>query len=469
MKVRFRMYRQGLGDCFLLSFGADKHAKHMLVDCGVILGTANAEQMMSDVVKHIAKTTDGHLDFVVATHEHWDHISGFVQAQSQFNDIELGETWFAWTEAPGDDQADRMRAERAERKARLQLAMTALAAAGLDAPADLTRSLLQFFGEGAVGVAGGKTTADALKYLHGRKAKSRYLEPGTSFSLPGVAGVRVYVLGPPRDEGMIRKGRPSKRDPETYAEPAAALSVQSAFLAAMRGAPAAGAAENDLIFPFDALYRIPVDEAKNRQDDFFRRRYGFDDADTPAAPKWRRIDGDWLALAGELAIQLDNDTNNTSLVLAIELEPGGDVILLPADAQVGNWLSWQDMTFRVRDGDDSRTVTTKDLLARTVLYKVGHHASHNATLRQLGLERMTHEGLIACIPVDESMAETKKWTMPFPPLYDRLRERCSGRVLRIDNGVPDAGQLRRLSTPERDEFAKRTDQKDLYIDVMVGA
>ena len=25
-------------------------------------------------------------------------------------------------------------------------------------------------------------------------------------------------------------------------------------------------------------------------------------------------------------------------------------------------------------------MTTKDLLARTVLYKVGHHGSHNATL-----------------------------------------------------------------------------------------
>jgi hypothetical protein len=33
-------------------------------------------------------------------------------------------------------------------------------------------------------------------------------------------------------------------------------------------------------------------------------------------------------------------------------------------------------------------VKAEDLLERTVLYKVGHHASHNATLRQKGLELM---------------------------------------------------------------------------------
>jgi uncharacterized protein YfiM (DUF2279 family) len=42
--------------------------------------------------------------------------------------------------------------------------------------------------------------------------------------------------------------------------------------------------------------------------------------------------------------------DNTSLVLAIELADG-DVLLFAADAQVGNWLSWQDLTWSV----DGRT------------------------------------------------------------------------------------------------------------------
>ena len=36
-------------------------------------------------------------------------------------------------------------------------------------------------------------------------------------------------------------------------------------------------------------------------------------------------------------------TNNTSLVLAIERIADGKVLLFPADAQEGNWLSWHDV------------------------------------------------------------------------------------------------------------------------------
>src|SRR5207302_1593020 len=96
---------------------------------------------------------------------------------------------------------------------------------------------------------------------------------------------------------------------------------------------------------------------------------------------WRRIDEDWLGASGEVALQLDSDTNNTSLVLAIEVAEDGGVILLTGDAQVGNWLSWSEVAFYVPSSKGgTRTVTADDLLARTVLYKVGHHGSHNATL-----------------------------------------------------------------------------------------
>ena len=67
-------------------------------------------------------------------------------------------------------------------------------------------------------------------------------------------------------------------------------------------------------------------------------------------------------------------TNNSSLVLAIELVASGKVLLFAADAQTGNWSSWAGVNW------DDHTVHTDDLLARTVFYKVGHHASHNATL-----------------------------------------------------------------------------------------
>jgi len=47
-------------------------------------------------------------------------------------------------------------------------------------------------------------------------------------------------------------------------------------------------------------------------------------------------------LTSELALNLDSDTNNTSLVLAFRAGRAGQRqgAAVAADAQVGNWLSW---------------------------------------------------------------------------------------------------------------------------------
>ncbi|TIM05499.1 hypothetical protein [Mesorhizobium sp.] len=48
-----------------------------------------------------------------------------------------------------------------------------------------------------------------------------------------------------------------------------------------------------------------------------------------------------MALFGRaLALDMNDATNNASLVLAFELGKGGNVLLFAADAQRGNWLSW---------------------------------------------------------------------------------------------------------------------------------
>ena len=85
MTVKVRMYRQGLGDCFLISLPREKEASfHVLIDCGVILGTPRAAAKMQAVVQNIHDTTGGKIDLLVATHEHWDHLSGFLQARELF-------------------------------------------------------------------------------------------------------------------------------------------------------------------------------------------------------------------------------------------------------------------------------------------------------------------------------------------------------------------------------------------------
>ena len=75
-----RMYRQGLGDCFLLTFPRDGPALYMLIDCGVLFGTEDQDERMQRGRGEYRRDDRGHIDILVATHEHWDHLSGFVQA-----------------------------------------------------------------------------------------------------------------------------------------------------------------------------------------------------------------------------------------------------------------------------------------------------------------------------------------------------------------------------------------------------
>lgn len=253
-----------------------------------------------------------------------------------------------------------------------------------------------------------------------------------------MTAARVFILGPPRDEEILTRSSPS-RATDAYGESRLALDEESAFHAAALAAEAdvlnADDSElRDLSQPFDRMYRVPMGVAE--QDCFFQEHYFKDDGD------WRRIDGDWLAYACDLALRLDSDTNNASLALAIELVPSGKVLLFPADAQAASWVSWHDYAWE--DGDESDcALTAADLLRRTVLYKVGHHGSHNATLREGGLELMESPELVAFVPVDEEEARSPRdgcphgWNMPFPPLVARLIQKARGRVVRADTGLPE--------------------------------
>ena len=108
-RVSVRMYRQGLGDCFLLTFSRESGAPYrMLIDCGVVLGTSDPTTIMKQVVSDIATVTGGHIDLLVATHQHWDHLSGFTQAAAEFDGLTIGQVWLAWTEDPTDPLADKV-------------------------------------------------------------------------------------------------------------------------------------------------------------------------------------------------------------------------------------------------------------------------------------------------------------------------------------------------------------------------
>lgn len=419
-RVRIRMYRQGLGDCFLLTFDPDGTPTHVLIDCGVILGTPDAASGMRKVAEDIAETTGGRLDILIATHEHWDHLSGFLQAKAAFQALDVGAVWMGWTEDPADPVARGLVRTRNQALAGLRLGMTRLQMAGDSETAGEIEGLLGFFG------ASGATTADALEVVRGLHRRPTYVRPEDP-PREIAAGVKAYVLGPPTDLKLLRKSTPSAG--QSYG-----FDAVDVFASDM--APALLGREPDA--PFDANRIIPRTIAETLP--FFREHYlGPDDA-------WRSLEGAWLSNLSDVALKLDSDTNNTSVVVAFELD-GGDVLLFTADAQIGSWLSWPALSWKTGPGE----VTGADLLTRTVVYKVGHHGSHNATLKPGGLETMKRL-TYALLPVDAAMARKKRWgRMPLPEIVGELERRTEGRVIRIDADTPPA--------------ADKVTKDDLYFDL----
>ncbi|HZE71663.1 MAG TPA: hypothetical protein VE135_19320 [Pyrinomonadaceae bacterium] len=476
-EVRIRMYKQGLGDCFLLTFPGKSKPFHMLIDCGALKSKHYGEKEMQDVVAAIQLATGGgkgkakgRLDIVAATHEHWDHISGFLQAKKLFDDIKVNNVWVAWTEEPENAAAQRLKKEFKKKKKAVQKALALLPSGQQsDARMGLYRHAISelsgFFGMGA---PKGMTTDAAWKYILSL-GRNVYCDPKKRpLELSGVEGVRVYVLGPPEDPDFVRKTLSKK---ETYDEATRGLTLADSFLAAVSDP---NDPDNELpdakerSFPFDGRYRIP--EADARRSQFFLDHYGFDEIDNKAG-KWRRINHEWLTVAGELALHLDSYTNNTCLAIAIELVESGQVLLFPGDAQVGNWLSWGELSWEVTGIDGKmQTVKIEDLLKRTVFYKVGHHGSHNATLREKGLERMIDPNLVAMIPVHRPTADDQEWKFPYPPLWKALKEKARGRVLLAD--APDVTEIedeakKMLTDHEWSKFSKATEFKDLYVEYRI--
>jgi beta-lactamase superfamily II metal-dependent hydrolase len=459
-----RMYRDILGDCFLLRFPAEGKTVHMLIDCGMLQGMPGAKENARRIMSNVASLTR-RLDILVVTHEHVDHLSCFAQAKDIFEGIDVDELWLAWTEDSRDEQAARLRKGRQQAMALLEQSYAALeglltntplkhesddedsSAAELSALEGL-RGLMAFPGrdpQQPLEFAAAKTST-ILDDLQTKAKKVRFLTPGMdAFPLADAREITTYVLGPPRDECSLKRSNPRKGKSEVYELTAESVQEDVFLVAALgRAADEAQWSADDterlkLSLPFGFADLI-LTELKSQSFgarnvpkalEAFRQIY-----ERPSE-QWRRIDTDWLGAAEQLALKLDSDTNNTSLVLAIEIGTGAEsrVLLFPGDAQIGNWLSWGEYVWPVRKEVDSSSVTVEDLLEKTILYKVGHHGSQNATARERGLELMTSRDLVAMIPVQQEFAnEVRNWNMPFPSLLKRLEEKTGGRVIRADRG-----------------------------------
>ena len=78
--LRIRMYNVGFGDCFLLFVPTVQGARTMLLDCGKHMSSKTGHtisEAAEDIVKTVSTAGTPRIDVVVASHRHYDHISGY--------------------------------------------------------------------------------------------------------------------------------------------------------------------------------------------------------------------------------------------------------------------------------------------------------------------------------------------------------------------------------------------------------
>src|SRR6266404_1096965 len=285
-RASVRMYRQGLGDCFLVTLPKEDGTPwRMLIDCGVILGTKDTGARLAEVVENLAHDTGGRVDVLVVTHEHYDHVAALAGPSKLFcgqhesrqeGQLQVGEVWFAWTEDPGDPLGRKLSKARADQVNRLAAMVGGLQSgnrAMTPATSDLANGVAELIGSffgldqqdfirardhlagpGMAAANGAAARAmENARALGGAEGKRvRYWNPSDApWTSPDLPGVRIYALGPPRDERLLKKTFASD---EVYHLAATETASTAFFGAAGLDTAAPGAGQEDSWFPFDATY-----------------------------------------------------------------------------------------------------------------------------------------------------------------------------------------------------------------------
>lgn len=396
-KVVVRVYNVGFGDSILIDLPKpDGERAKILIDCGSISYGDTGADTESVVKRIIDDVTDGgvpRIDVVVATHRHRDHVGGFGRAE--WADVEVGEVWQPWTEDPGDPDARALHA--AQQRLAQAIVDDAPRLAADDRFEPEVAELINAMGANALSNAGAlRTLRTGFRGDPVRRYLARRARPRT----PRVLGRRpVHVLGPPHDVDTIRRMDPPSDQ------------AYLALLGIAADSDAAGDPAGDRPFPW-----LP------RMDWKAYGQYGREPGDARridhGGPKGRLKDlvaNDTLLSAAVL----DHALNNTSLMLTFEV--GHQLLLFPGDAQWGAWEMAMESSW------------SRDVLARTTFYKIGHHGSHNATPRRF-VEEIMPDNFWAIA----SVAPYSQWTrIPKQELMDELAERSPTRVFTTMN-PPDA-------------------------------
>lgn len=470
-KISIRMYRVGeLGDCFLLTAVHKSIIRHLLIDCGSFRNGKNSIDRMRAIAMDIQKKVlaEGkRLHVVAGTHQHNDHVSGFVHAKDIFEKMKIEQVWLSWLDNPRSKVATTIGEEHLKLRAALNKSSEELKAlARKRAARGASPSALKHLSEQKVLVdqllgffAAPALPSEGIRILKGIGENDvDYLNPGDLRVIPGIPAseIKIHVLGPPRDQELLYRKDPRKG--ESYDHKLHAMnSMSKHFLQAVSN-QLKGAENEEYDFPFNRTYKRFSGPSKTWSNHLKEVVKSYNVPDNA----WRNIDDDWLEQASHLALYMDTFTNNSSLALAIELVKSEKVLLFAADAQTGNWLSWEKVKFK------DKNASVDNLLERTVFYKAGHHGSHNSTLKPI-FEKITGNELVVMIPVDKTDPNIRKtggWKMPAAKLFDRLKEKSENRVLRMDEGY--ARNCEPKGRTNQWSRVGKVDITDLYIEYTIS-
>jgi beta-lactamase superfamily II metal-dependent hydrolase len=329
--IEIRGYVVGFGDCILLRLPDGDRTRYILIDFGRAPNDPSSIERFPNIARDIEKRCNGHIDLLVMTHEHLDHMEGFYRERDIFNRIEVDRVWMSLPSHP-QYYSDYPKA-KLQTKLREGLAQFAAAARrnGLVLhPA--FQSLLE----------NNLANKDRINYLRtlGKKpvaylARGKAKDAATAFK-----NIKIHVLAPEPDVSVYYASAREK----------ALMTALAAAGERATGTRSGHGRGEGMSWDFPTVPRAG-------DDDFG----GLSPSDFERLRRVVREDGVTAARF------IDRAQNNTSLCLLIETD--GKRLLFPGDAELE---SWDVMKHRCRS-----ELKPVDFL------KVSHHGSHNGTPLEL--------------------------------------------------------------------------------------
>jgi hypothetical protein len=372
---QIRGYVVGFGDCILLRLPDGGQTRHALIDFGRAPNDPTSIERFPDIAQDIERQCNGHLDLIIVTHEHLDHLEGFYREREVFNRMKVDRVWMSLPSHP--EYYTKYPTAKLQKKLRDDLAGFA---------GDARRNGLTLHPAFQSLLENNLANTDRINYLRklGEKPVA-YMARGLAKEAAGTfKNIKIEVLAPEPDVSI-------------YYSASGREKALTAALAAIGGTPQRVRTGEGMAWDFPSVPRAAnTDLGGISVNDFERLR--------------RAVREDGVTAARFI----DRAQNNTSLCVLIEA--GGKRLLLPGDAELESW--------------DVMKQKCRSQLKPVDFLKVSHHGSHNGAPLEL---------LDSLLPIDRKaeaqvLVSTKrnvygtKNPVPDSSLLAELERRCRNLV-----------------------------------------